>query len=141
MISKEDRERVIKLIEGGGADDTVDTIVRRITELMPHVTVADIRELAAVREEETRMDIAEIDHRNWAYQQIQAVIKETEQISEKTGLTVNQTIALLKKRIRAGDLQAKKLLDKITKATTAVGGLEEPLRREDFRKGGYKPRR
>ncbi|MGA9456247.1 MAG: hypothetical protein WBV43_12320 [Pseudolabrys sp.] len=122
--SKKDRQRIIELIlEGRAAGDTVEIVVRRIFEQMPHLTGADIAELTAVCAEESRMDAAEHEARADAYSRIKDIIRETEETSGNAGLTVNRTLALLKNRAQAGDARATELSDELTKAITFVGGL------------------
>ena len=54
-----DREQIIKIIKAVN----FETALRRISETMPHITMADIREIAAVHAEECRMDAAEYQAR------------------------------------------------------------------------------
>ena len=59
-----ERDRIIKIIQAAfTANEEPETVLRRIFETMPHVTRADVHEIATVYAEECRMDAAEYQAR------------------------------------------------------------------------------
>jgi hypothetical protein len=59
-----ERERIIEIIRAAmAANEAPEIAVRRIFKTMPHVTAADVSEIAAVHAEEARMDAAEYQAR------------------------------------------------------------------------------
>lgn len=61
--SIKDRRRVIELLKEGMKEGTLLDVIGRIFEELPHITAADISEIAAVCAEESRMDAAEHEAR------------------------------------------------------------------------------
>lgn len=125
MTTQKDRQRVVDLIDQGHAiGDTVKTIVRRITEQMPHMTVDDIAQIATVHAEEAYLDAAVYAAQAKASKQIAEIIREVDQRCNDARHTLGEAYVLLNIWAQDGDTRAVELLNELHEATLVVG-LEE----------------
>jgi hypothetical protein len=116
MLSIKDRQQIIELVEGRAESDTPEIIRRRIIEKLPHLTSEDVAEVCAVRAEECHLDTAEHKARASALRQVVDIVEEA--APGKPGITPDEALALLRKRVKAGDTRATESLNKLTKAIT-----------------------
>ena len=109
----EDKRRITELFDQAyETDDSIENIFQRIAKEMPHVTDADIQEVAAVYAKEGRLDANGLMAQPQGAKQIAQIIEETERISGKTGLATETAVSILSKLAAQGNARANELLEK-----------------------------
>ena len=88
MTTRREVQRIAELVDlGFAAGDRKEDIFRRITKEMPHLTAADIIQVARVRSEELRLDASvQSAVPAQAAQRFAEIIKETQQLSGRPHL-------------------------------------------------------
>jgi hypothetical protein len=115
-MTKQDASRIAELLEQAyEAQDSIEDTVRHIAKEMPHITSADVIQVARVHAEEKRLDAAEYFAAADASLQIAEIIREAE------GLNLVEAFRILESRARRGDERAAELLDKLSEAVLIVG--------------------
>jgi hypothetical protein len=115
-VNREERARVIELIDEGSREglSTKDT-VRRIVEEMPHLSAADVAQVARTHAEELRLEGAEKMAEANASDLIVGILEET------GCRNAGEALYVLENRSRMGDTRATVLLEKLKAALITVG--------------------
>jgi hypothetical protein len=123
--TREEVQRIIELIDqGSAAGDRKEDVVRRIAKEIPHLTVADVVQVVSVRAEEFRLDASVQLAGARAADQIATIMKQTQELTGRSGLTTQQTVWILWLRAQDGDERAAKLLDDLDEAFLVFGTSE-----------------
>ena len=116
-MTREEVARLNELLdEVDPSRDSVDDVIRRIGEKLPHLTREDVAEVIEVRAEIKRMEMAEQIASVEGETQILEILSEAERISEREDLTVGVAVQILADRAAQGDQEAAALLEKFDQA-------------------------
>jgi hypothetical protein len=116
-MTREEVARLNELLdEVDPSRDSVDDVIRRIGEKLPHLTREDVAEVIEVRAEIKRMEMAEQIASVEGETQILEILSEAERISEREDLTVGMAFQILADRAAQGDQEAAALLEKFDQA-------------------------
>jgi hypothetical protein len=117
IMTREEVARLNELLdEVDPSRDSVDDVIRRIGEKLPHLTREDVAEVIEVRAEIKRMEMAEQIASVEGETQILEILSEAERISEREDLTVGMAVQILADRAAQGDQEAAALLEKFDQA-------------------------
>ena len=100
-------------------------ILQSIVEEMPHLTSADIQQVASTHAEESKLDAAVYLAEAEASRFIAEMIKEAGRISGQPSHNITDALQILVARAEQGDKRAGELLEKFDKVAPNVG-LSEP---------------
>ena len=122
MTTRREVQRISELVDQGfAAGGRKEDIFRRITKEMPHLTAADIIQVARYRFEELRLDASVQLAQAQAAQRFAEIIEETQQLSGRPHLNTGEALLYLSDRAEKSDERASKLLGDFSEAALIVG--------------------
>jgi hypothetical protein len=117
IMTREEVARLNELLDKvDPSRDSVDDVLRRIGEKLPHLTTGDVAEVIEVWAEIKRMEMAEQIASVEGETQILEILSEAERISEREDLTVGMAVQILADRAAQGDQEAAALLEQFDQA-------------------------
>jgi hypothetical protein len=115
MVTQQDRQRVIELVDTARASGaSLPETVQLIHKELPHLTVAEVKEICRVSAEEKRLDAAVYMAQGRALQRIAEIIEETGQPN------FEGAYELLAARAQRGDHHATELLQELGQTFTTL---------------------
>ena len=111
-------QRVAELLDQGSSNPE---IIRSISKEMPHLTAADIQQVATVRAEELKLDAAVQFAQADASERIAGIIVEAGEISGQTSTSLAEALLILSPLAKQGHKRASALLEELKKAAPVVG--------------------
>ena len=118
-MTPQETKRVAELIEQAGV--SIEAKLRSIYKEMPHLTDADIQQVASVRAEELKLDAAVQLADAEASKRMAEIIREAGRISGQPLNNLEKAIPVLVALAEQGDERATSLLEEFRKAAPIVG--------------------